>query len=41
MKTFSYFLMEIITQISGKIQITVFTKINTQWEYLASENFQC
>ena len=49
MKTFSYFISEIITQISGKIQINteneintaVSTKITTQWEYLAAENFQC
>ena len=49
MKTFSYFLTEIITQINGKIQINteneintaVSTKINTQWEYLAEETFQC
>ena len=49
MKTFSYFLTEVITQINGKIQINteneintaVSTKINTQWEYLAGENFQC
>ena len=49
MKTFSYFLTENITQINGKIQLNtknkinaaVSTKINTQWEYLAGENFQC
>ena len=48
MKTFSYFLTEIITHINGKIKINtenemntvVSTKINTQWEYLAGENFQ-
>ena len=29
MKTFSYFLTEIITQINGKIQINTENKINT------------
>ena len=49
MKTFSYFLPDIITQINGKIQIktenkinaAVSSKIHTQWEYLEGENFQC
>ena len=49
MKTFSYFLTEIITQIDGEIQINteneintaVSTKTNTEWEYLAGDNFQC